>query len=396
MFTNCDTDFTLYRNGIIIVNNSLQDLVPGIYNFTVIRTDQANYTNVHDEKDFTVLKAFDTCQIIFNDATSSSSNVTSPLTYPNTRFNVSTDCTTSYTLYRNGVVISNNSLQELTPGIYNFTVQRTDTQNYSIIGQERDFTINKASDSCRVLFNDTPIQNFPYIFKVFTNCDTSYTLYRDGVSIINNSDQNLSIGTYTFIVQRTDTQNYSNVFDSQIFELIEEQKGFITGGGGGTPEGWVVLNTVTTNITLYSMNTISGTNWYYDSDNIIEVETLDVNGNHVDVDNITIREINNQPFHYSVVRNDTGLYEIHYTVTDTNVKNLNFELTIKQGSKTLTKTIGFGSPLNQYISGLTGRAIALGDNIYNWSAQNMFFLFIVVAIFGIVIVLYFVIRVMIK
>jgi surface protein len=55
VFTNCTSDFALYRNGTLITNNSNQELAAGSYNFTVIRNDSSNYSNYYDEETFVVL-----------------------------------------------------------------------------------------------------------------------------------------------------------------------------------------------------------------------------------------------------------------------------------------------------------------------------------------------------
>jgi hypothetical protein len=54
-----------------------------------------------------------------------------------------TNCSTLFTLRRNGTIISNNSEQRLLAGFYNFSFLRTDTQNYSLIYNEAPFTINR-------------------------------------------------------------------------------------------------------------------------------------------------------------------------------------------------------------------------------------------------------------
>jgi len=58
VLTNCSSSFSIYRNGTLITNGSEQDLsaVAG-YNFTVIRNDRSNYSNIAQEASFTVNKA---------------------------------------------------------------------------------------------------------------------------------------------------------------------------------------------------------------------------------------------------------------------------------------------------------------------------------------------------
>jgi hypothetical protein len=54
VYTNCTTDYALYRNGTTISNASAQDLAVGTYNFTVSRGDKANYSETEDTEYFTV------------------------------------------------------------------------------------------------------------------------------------------------------------------------------------------------------------------------------------------------------------------------------------------------------------------------------------------------------
>ena len=54
VWSNCNSEFTLYRNGTEIENYSAQNLAVGVYNFTVIRTDQISYGDIYDEKTFVV------------------------------------------------------------------------------------------------------------------------------------------------------------------------------------------------------------------------------------------------------------------------------------------------------------------------------------------------------
>jgi hypothetical protein len=49
VWANCTTPFVLARNGTTIVNNSVQSLSIGAYNFSILRNDSSNYTSYYDE-----------------------------------------------------------------------------------------------------------------------------------------------------------------------------------------------------------------------------------------------------------------------------------------------------------------------------------------------------------
>jgi hypothetical protein len=57
VWTNCTSGFVLYRNSSAIGNNSEQNLAVSSYNFTVIRNDTVNYSNIYDEEQFIIQKA---------------------------------------------------------------------------------------------------------------------------------------------------------------------------------------------------------------------------------------------------------------------------------------------------------------------------------------------------
>ena len=57
VWSNCTSTATLYRNGTGIDNNSVQNLAAETYNFTIIRTDNTNYSNIYDERNFVVNQA---------------------------------------------------------------------------------------------------------------------------------------------------------------------------------------------------------------------------------------------------------------------------------------------------------------------------------------------------
>jgi len=80
-------------------------------------------------------------------------------------------------------------------------------------------TINKNAGSCDVLFNETTPQNYPKEFRVYSNCDSGFVLYRNETVITNNSVQSLSAGSWNFTVQRNDSVNYTNIYDEEIFVI---------------------------------------------------------------------------------------------------------------------------------------------------------------------------------
>ncbi len=335
--TDCTSSYKLYINGSEISNNSKQTLGADAYNFTVMRTDTVNYTNTYDEETFIINKNPDICGVYFNKS--------SPIDYPNL-FEAYTNCSSAYTLYQNATSISNASIVNSGAGYFNFTVQRTDTINYSHVGMSQFFTVTKATpvmtyylngaqnnvsvdypstinasasttvgtvniyrdgtsvisennldinltagtytyifnvtgnanysdvsseylyfelnqstSNCQVLFNETSILDYGNSFRVYTDCDPTFTLYRNGTTISNNSIQSLGADAYNFTVQRTDTVNYTNIYDEETF-IITKATGIVYAYIDGFRNNRTVgqyeekylnatLNTGTGNIKLY-------------------------------------------------------------------------------------------------------------------------------------------------
>ena len=150
------------------------------------------------------------CNVLFNE--------TSPLEYPEL-FEVYSDCDSAFTLYRNSTTISNNSVQNNGVGYYNFTVQRTDTENYTYTVDTEFFIVDQSPEICEVLYNETSPLEYPGTFTVWANCTSAFVLSRNGTTITNNSQQSLAIGAYNFSMLRNDTANYSYIYNESMFVI---------------------------------------------------------------------------------------------------------------------------------------------------------------------------------
>lgn len=87
------------------------------------------------------------------------------------------------------------------------------------VSQVKILEIEKNPSSCDVLFNESTPLELPKDFRAYTTCDTAFTFLRNDSLVTNNSVQDLSLGTYNFTVYRTDTHNYTNTQDTEIFAL---------------------------------------------------------------------------------------------------------------------------------------------------------------------------------
>jgi parallel beta-helix repeat protein len=255
-YTNCSSSYTLYKNGTSIANNSFQNSGAGYYNFTVQRTDTANYTNIGYTEFFIVNKNPEQFNVLFN--------VTSPLNYPNI-FLVYANCTTPFTLMRNGTTITNNSVQRNGAGYFNFSAQRTDSSNYTYAYNATFFTVNRNADNCHIFYNTTSPINYPETFLAYTNCTTPFTFYRNGSVISNNSVIKSGAGMYNISFLRTDNQNYSTFYNESQFIINKAQDScsvyFNTTSPIFHPDFFIAYTNCTTPYTL----TVNGTSIPNDS-----------------------------------------------------------------------------------------------------------------------------------
>ncbi len=224
VWNNCTSGAVLYRNGTQITNNSEQILAAGTWNFTVIRNDTVNYTNIYDEQNFVVSQATSVLTKKLNGA-----DENEIVTYP-TGINVSASTTGgTVNIYRNSTnITSENNLNiTLAANYYEYEFNITGNENYTDVSSVFLYaTINQNTSSCSVFFNESSGITYPATFIVWTNCTSTYTLYRNGVSIDNNSEQALAASSYNFTVIRTDSANYSNYYDEQEF-IVHKATGIV-------------------------------------------------------------------------------------------------------------------------------------------------------------------------
>ena len=112
------------------------------------------------------------------------------------------------------------NISPLFAGNYEMNITINDTSN-NINWTLYKLQVNKSLDNCLVYFNETSPLAYPNTFLVYTDCSSAFDLYRNGTLITNNTEQVLPISAYNFSVQRTDIQNYTNVFDEKEFSLAD-------------------------------------------------------------------------------------------------------------------------------------------------------------------------------
>jgi parallel beta-helix repeat protein len=223
-------------------NYSMNNITASIYNYSVIlpvgthywksyANDSTNQWNETTQWNFTISQNTENCDVGFNE--------TSPLTYP-AAFQAYTNCTSAFILYRNGTSTTNNSVQSLAVGSYNFTVVRTDQSNYSSYYDEEIFTVAQTSSEVNTTINNSESNiSLAAGSTIDLNCTlitgesdvylyNNGTLINSGTSPLGNSTTFSSEGLYNITCLYQSTQNYSassetywvNVTQYPIVELV--------------------------------------------------------------------------------------------------------------------------------------------------------------------------------
>ncbi|MGY4884316.1 MAG: hypothetical protein ACP5NZ_01930, partial [Nanobdellota archaeon] len=281
-YTVNDTRFSINTAGFL--SNSTP-LAVGNYTINITIRDAADNINWTFYKVQVNKSKYYNCAVYFN--------TSSPVTYPET-FIAYTNCSSGYSLYRNGTSILNNSEQKNGAGYYNFTVQRTDTQNYTSISDTQFFTVNKNPEEFSILFNTSSPIIYPETFHVWTNATSEFVLYRNGTTISNNSEQKNGAGYYNFSAQRTDTSNYSFNTNWNIFTIDKNPENcwvlFNETSPLDYPGTFLVWANCTTAFTLYRNGTL--------------------------ISNNSEQVLNYGAYNFSMLRTDYLNYSIYYNETE--------------------------------------------------------------------------------
>lgn len=124
---------------------------------------------------------------------------------------------TKFKIFQNGTLTNN---QPLSAGNYEINVTINDSSN-NIDWVRYTIQVNKSQENCQVLFNETSPLEYTKTFKVYTNCSSPVVLMRNGTTIINNSEQDLSISAYNFSFTRNDTSNYTYIYNESQFIITD-------------------------------------------------------------------------------------------------------------------------------------------------------------------------------
>ena len=317
---------------------TIQDLSVGNYDY--IWSSWGNGTDTHynntEISTYTVAQSQEPCQVSFNE--------TSPLTYPDI-FLVWTNCSSDFVLAINSTTITNYTAQSLAAGIYNFTVTRNDTQNYSNIYDQQNFTINQVtsivnmwldnSQSDLTIFNGTVIN----INGTRTAGKGEIIVYIDGVifnsgtpPVFNSTNFTNAEAYINFTIIQLATENYTSSFETFWLTVTKLVPPSNTPGPGGNSiirsPGYIDLSGV---------EAISNDTWLFGVRNSVVIKATNNSNDLTEITDIsiTIKEdiIASGGL---LVKRDTGYYEVFYTIPQQNISNFTLNILIEQEGKTIS------------------------------------------------------------
>lgn len=158
-------------------------------------------------------------------------------------------------MYLNGTFIaSGNSplynLSILAAGSYNFTCNVSETANYTGAEVSDILTVNKNTSSCSLAFSPSSPQIYGTPINASCSCtnpEASATLWRNGTDVTlaeNNQYVTLPAGTWDYVCNVSESQNYTNATSTSLFTINKTIPSLAL---SATP-GWSVSSGTTTNV----------------------------------------------------------------------------------------------------------------------------------------------------
>lgn len=138
--TNCTSAYTLYLNGSAVTNNSEQNLGGGLWNLSVFRTDDTNYSNIYHEELMLVNQATPSLTLSSNESWAITNGTLTEIS--------GTGCPSQLTclLYNDSGVISNPFTDTFDiVGSYNFWYNTTGNTNYTTSEETNTLVVSGPS-----------------------------------------------------------------------------------------------------------------------------------------------------------------------------------------------------------------------------------------------------------
>ena len=256
---NQEVQLNLYRNGTQVTIPDVQTLAAGVYNYTCKTDGSQNYTANQTWNLLRVEKAETQVNLTLN---GQEANIS--LTYPESLTAVFWTNTGTATLYRNGTNVSseNGSTVVLPAGYWNYTVINPGNQNYTSSSKTLFARVNRAQSSCSLNFSPSSPQTYPVQVNVSCSCtnpEAQARLYRNGTDVTaeNNQYVQLPAGTWLYVCNVTETQNYTGAEVSSSY-IINKAPSNLTLLLNGSEKNLTILTNTTANLTAILLEPSSG------------------------------------------------------------------------------------------------------------------------------------------
>ncbi len=193
---------------------SINDLSTGDYSYYWWANDTLGNYNVSGTRVYSISQADPNVELRLNGLQSDLE-----LTYGNPVNASVSSSIPGFTLFRDSVDITGENSQNiiLGAGYYNYTAYLDGNENYTSSSETWFVNITKSISSCSI-FSNSPV-NYPNPVNVTANCDNpeaAAELFREGVNVNSENGQEiiLGAGSYTYLVNVSESQNYTSAEDS--------------------------------------------------------------------------------------------------------------------------------------------------------------------------------------
>jgi len=187
-------------------SGSFSSLATGTYNYKWYANDTSNNWGATPTESYTVDKA--PAILLLN---LEPSNVNTYLAQTNASC-IADNVESSPVLTRDSIAVSNPDMQTLAAGTYDYACIAAATQNYTAGSSANTLIINRATTSL-VLSTTPSIVTYPAVTTAScsaNNGEVNAQFFRNGISVSSPDVGELAAGTYTYICNNTETQNYSS------------------------------------------------------------------------------------------------------------------------------------------------------------------------------------------
>lgn len=224
------------NNNTFVINNTLvmgQEAITNLTNQIIEeikkRLNETNFTSISDKGTLTGSLASTKGWTYTYD------NLPTIISYSELNNN---DSDVIYLIYKDGISIGTGQTINLPVGNYIYTLGSLGGINWNVnnLIDSHSLIISKNTGICNVLFNESSPITYSKTLKVFSDCTTSASIYKNGI-LLQTPIPNLGVGIHNFSVIRTDQTNYSNIYDEKTFIV---NRGQLTGNLIISGDSWTI------------------------------------------------------------------------------------------------------------------------------------------------------------